>query len=315
VLSRLAFSLADTQPDDVRVAVRRMLVTGRPDDAALTLIHALRRGGTTIQPGEEAMFHDALVLLGLDPGLLDGVPVGAAARPVPFRFEAATWAETDADVLGRLTGSDGGLGGSGVLGVWRAYRIPDAPTPWPPPRRCYLVETADDTAAAAVEGRFAGAHPDSPLVDAYVTGTRLTPLYRAFLDAGSLVHCGVRDPGFTVAELFDGTPGPDGRPQHLVEVAQDEADRLLGLLRAGRLVARLPCGPDALGPGCDVPLDLRTDGRWIWSDASAYYLEHYRVAPPRAFLAELRARNGSPAPPPDVLVHLARSWVRRVGLV
>lgn len=314
MLSRLAFSLADTQPDDVRFAVRGMLAAGRPDDAALTLVHALRRGGTTIQPGEEALLRDALVLLGLDPGLLDGVPVDAAARPVPFRFEP-TGQEADVDVLGRLTSSDGGPGGAGVLGVWRAYRFPDAPSPWPPPRRCYLVETVDDAAVEAVEACFVGTHLEAPLVDAYVTGTQLPPLYRALLDVGSLVHCGVPDPGFTVAELFDGAPGPDGRPQHLIEVAQDEVDRLLGVLRAGRLVARPPCGRDVLGPGRDVPLDLRTDGRWIWSDASAYYLERYRIAPPRAFLAELRSRNGSPASPPDVLVHLAKSWVRRVGLI
>jgi hypothetical protein len=184
--------------------------------------------------------------------------------------------------------------------------------------------------------------PDAPLVEAYVTGTDLPPFHRALLEVGSLLHHDVRDPDFTMAELFDGEPGPDGRPQDVVEVDAQESERLLELLRAGKPVLTLPRGRDLFGDpaaaregagegggedagegdgdpvgrptGTDVPLDLRTDGRWIWSEASAYYLERYGFAPSRAFLTELRSRTGAPAPPSDVLVHLAREWLRQAGL-
>jgi hypothetical protein len=59
-------------------------------------------------------------------------------------------------------------------------------------------------------------------------------------------------------------------------------------LTAGAVVLVAPAGADdILDPSRRgvVPLTLRTDGAWIWSDASAYYLTEHALAAPAEFLA------------------------------
>src|SRR5262249_12672004 len=43
--------------------------------------------------------------------------------------------------------------------------------------------------------------------------------------------------------------------------------------------------------GQTVPNTFRTDGRWIWSDAAAYYLHRYGLAPDPGLLAYIRERE------------------------
>jgi hypothetical protein len=45
-----------------------------------------------------------------------------------------------------------------------------------------------------------------------------------------------------------------------------------------------------------VPLGYRTDGRWVWSEATAYYLATYGLSPDSRLLADIRA-NGYRVPP------------------
>ncbi len=56
-----------------------------------------------------------------------------------------------------------------------------------------------------------------------------------------------------------------------------------------------------------VPLSFRTDGTWVWSDATAYYLATFGIAPELEFLCHLeqRAADGPPAVPDDVAVAAA----------
>lgn len=110
-----------------------------------------------------------------------------------------------------------------------------------------------------------------------------------------------------VARVFDGHR--DGRPwfapEHPVIVDRGERDALLALLRSGSIVvhAAQPLRDDLGGLDAVVPADLRSDGRWIWSDAAAYYLDHHRIAPDPELVAHLRAAG--PAAPID-----AETWRR-----
>jgi hypothetical protein len=114
--------------------------------------------------------------------------------------------------------------------------------------------------------------------------------------------------------VFDGVD-PDRGPWFTTNrpvVADDaERDRLLTALRTAEIITWSSTWMvDVLNPerGDVVPLHLRTDGRWVWSDAVAYYLEQYGLAPDPDLVARLSA--GGRAEPLDevglhrVLVHL-----------
>jgi hypothetical protein len=48
---------------------------------------------------------------------------------------------------------------------------------------------------------------------------------------------------------------------------------------------------DVIDPsrGGVVPMNVRTDGAWIWTDATTYYLERYNLMPDPGLLRHIRA--------------------------
>ena len=59
-----------------------------------------------------------------------------------------------------------------------------------------------------------------------------------------------------------------------------------------------------------VPMGCRTDGSWVWSDATAYYLGTHGIAPPAEFLGHIRAAGYRAEPPGSVGTALALAAVR-----
>ena|SRR5579859_7860872 len=51
--------------------------------------------------------------------------------------------------------------------------------------------------------------------------------------------------------------------------------------------------PDVFAPelGAVVPMSLRSDGEWVWSDAHAYYMENYGLVTDEDLLAHIRAQS------------------------
>ena len=99
---------------------------------------------------------------------------------------------------------------------------------------------------------------------------------------------------FLRARVFDGA-GPDGEPM-VARLSLDhrERDAVLRFLRDGRLVLSARSRtPDLLDPERPprVPAAFRTDGRWIWAEAVAYYLKRWGMAPEERFLEYIRARR------------------------
>jgi hypothetical protein len=111
--------------------------------------------------------------------------------------------------------------------------------------------------------------------------------------------------GFRMARVLD-EPTPEGQPW--VDPARgrvtdvEERRRLLGYLLSGRVIFDAAAfGTDLLEPrrmGA-VPIVFRTDGRWIWSDAVAFYLRWHLVPPEPDFLEHIRAADYRPAPVDD----------------
>lgn len=312
---RLTASLADLLPDDVVLQAYRAVAADRLQDAVSAVGFAVLRVRPPLTEAELDVLDECLDELGLRHRAFDDLEPSGAGRELPFTFHtgpgAREAAEVDDAVLPLLRDVDG------VLGAWCAWRYPEGGTAWPPPRPWVVVETRDHTALLAVVTRLHGPDrpvpgPADPVVEAYVTGHEPSPTQLHVQYFGELNQVSVPVPPIAFGDLFDGPPGPDLTPTEVERVPDDEARRLLARLRAGRLVVSLPePGLDVIDRrrGDAVPRSLWTDGRWVWSEGTHYYLERYRIAPPRALLAHLRSDPVQPLT--DVAVHLVLLWLRR----
>ncbi|HEX6872778.1 MAG TPA: hypothetical protein VF163_16905 [Micromonosporaceae bacterium] len=114
-----------------------------------------------------------------------------------------------------------------------------------------------------------------------------------------------------VARLFD-RQTPDGRPwfspNRLRIVEPHRRERVAAYLERGRLVLRAAgqmADPLVAGGPPVVPLHYRTDGRWVWPQALAYYLRQRGMAPELELLCRIEASGG--LPPEPVSEDLARA--------
>ncbi|MBW8481436.1 TNT domain-containing protein [Actinomadura sp. PM05-2] len=108
-----------------------------------------------------------------------------------------------------------------------------------------------------------------------------------------------RAEGVRRARVFDHV-GPDGDDPSVTRpaVPDEEVRKVLDYLWSAPvvLVAR-STGPDQMDPGRGdlVPLTVRTDGRWTWTGAVAYYLAEHGVPPEPDLVEHIRA-NGHTVP-------------------
>jgi hypothetical protein len=123
--------------------------------------------------------------------------------------------------------------------------------------------------------------------------------------------------GLALARVFDGER-PDGlpwfSPGRLRIVDHDRRERVAGYLAAGRLAVRVTGRTrDPLDPagGNVVPLNVLTDGVWVWPEALAHYLRGRGVAPELALLCHIEERGcRPPATVSDDAVAAAAALVR-----
>jgi hypothetical protein len=73
-----------------------------------------------------------------------------------------------------------------------------------------------------------------------------------------------------------------------------ERDSVVSYLRAAAsILSTTGKAPDIFddAAGDVVPMSLRSDGEWVWSDAHGYYLERYGMVTDQAFLEHIRQRD------------------------
>ncbi|MFF0875443.1 hypothetical protein [Micromonospora aurantiaca (nom. illeg.)] len=186
----------------------------------------------------------------------------------------------------------------GAVALWRGWRIaPEWAASVIPPAPVYVLETNGPQAvtAATVMRALAGAGIWAPLVEVYRPGDKLPPYAAGARRSGALLWAGRDTEPLRIARVFD-------------EVDDDGArfapgrERLSGTdlaLAAAYLDAGTPVlattarGPDVVEPGRGrvVPMTYRTDGRWLWPESVAYYLQAYGLAPEPDLLAHIRSRG------------------------
>ncbi|WP_433047855.1 hypothetical protein [Dactylosporangium sp. CS-033363] len=115
-------------------------------------------------------------------------------------------------------------------------------------------------------------------------------------------------PALRIAAVFDAVDD-DGSPYFSADrrrvVDPAERESLIRYLESAPIVLRAsgfevdPLDPAA---GRAVPLSYRTDGVWVWQDASAYYLRTRGCAPDDDLVAHIAARDfQAPSTVPDEL--------------
>ena len=76
--------------------------------------------------------------------------------------------------------------------------------------------------------------------------------------------------------------------------SEQERLRVAAFLSSGTaILATTATVRDALEPGRGevVPISVRSDGAWVWSDAHAYYAEQHGIAPEVDFYEHIKAQG------------------------
>jgi hypothetical protein len=70
--------------------------------------------------------------------------------------------------------------------------------------------------------------------------------------------------------------------------------------------------PDVVDPGRGkvVPMTFRTDGGWVWSDATTYYLSTYRLQPDPQLVSHIQSLNYATSAVDGVAMHRAMAALR-----
>jgi hypothetical protein len=323
----LLLRLAGTAPDDLITQCRHWLAQRRMLDIGRAVTHAVLSyripltdpdlevlAGLLTAEGADSVALSLVDVTDLDPMPLYGfaptrTPVDAATGVVAdARPDAAAPADPEDDrQLTAICASEHHLR---LRAIWRAWRYPGDGAPWPPPRRVYVVETDPNAdlvgIASDLQHRLSTVDEPDPQVEVYPFGTGAAladgtgagelPSYQRLARAyGALLWAREPDPGVQIAAVFDSVDdsGPWLAPDHAT-VAEAELANLTRYLRGGEpLLVTMARMADVVDPGRPqrVPINFRTDGFWVWSEATTYYLERYRLAPDPGLLAHIRERR------------------------
>lgn len=178
--------------------------------------------------------------------------------------------------------------------------------------RVYLVQAdgADLPAVTAAVQYALDEAGDTPRVEVFGPDTLLPRYHEEALLAATLLWSAAPGAPVRVARAFDGASaagGPWFGPRHQLVDDAEERGRLLEFLSRGEVVLTSEVRMTDLitGTAGAVPADLRSDGVWVWSEASRYYLDRHRLAVDARLAAYART-----CPPAHRLSPLDRYRVR-----
>lgn len=329
-LHRLLLRVAGWAPDDVVTSARGWLAQGRTSEAARAALGAVLADRIPVRPD------DADLLVRTLPGvpqvalLAGGVPATGEERP-GYEFAPVLPQPADAappPLVLDLTGADDAGADpadaaavraladvAAPVALWRAWRSPH-PGRGTGPVRVYLLETGGEapdlvSATAWVQDALTAAGVADAQVETYGPGVELPAYQRAARGRAALLWAAAAPADVTVARVFDSyDPATGGHfdTDHPLLSEGEEPAKVLRYLDQGRiLLATTARETDVFDTdaGAVVPGSFRTDGTWIWTDAVAYYLRTYALAPDADLLAHIRGRDHEFGEPDTVAEHRA----------
>jgi hypothetical protein len=277
-LHLLLIRLVGRIPDGAGAAGREALFADRAADLAGLLGLVVFHEGLPVLPDEEELIRALLEQFGSDASLITPELVGSL---MPSALQLTVeGSPADAQVRQAIQADED------AVGLWACSAGPAYGSPWPSPVRCYVVEASSDEGAMRLDRRlhepFATGDA-GPRIFVIGPGGAQLPDVTMVLDVAPLIWA--REPAVEIqlAPVFteldeDGRPrGAEGPP-----LTEQERDVVLAYLDSAETILRASePGADALDEEryAEVPLDLRSDGLWVWSDATGYYLTEHDVRP------------------------------------
>jgi hypothetical protein len=319
----LLLRLAGRVSDDVSARSRNLLAQGRTADLGTYVAAAVISQEVPLSQVEFDFLANVMDATADTKLPLGGIEISDVETPLRYGFTVALPDDTTA--FADAPGADEAAIETtsqlaGPRGLWRAWRLPSEGTTGRNARRVYVVE-ADESAnlvriTGDIQHALAAVGERHPQVEVYPTGTELQTYQRFARSHGQLLWSRTPDPGMRIAVLFDEvdpTQGPRFRPDHPT-IDGDELSKLLFYLRRGEpLLLTTARMRDVIDParGDAVPMSFRTDGTWIWSDATTYYLDAYQLMPDPQLAAHVRALGYNPPTIDDVARHRAMSTLKQ----
>ncbi len=312
--------IAGWVPDALVTRARAGLASGLTAEVAETVGYAVIAYGLPLTGDDRRLLATVLSEAGRDPG-----PVGRAGSGTRFGTPCVRWATAPAsgtdDHLTRAVLRE--VSTEEVRAVWRAWRSPGRPTLYPEPTPVFLIQSGRAAAdlphlTAMVQECLQHEGQPDPQVEVFREERQLTGYHRAALAVAELLWSGRGTDPVPVARVFAPVAATGG-PGHASAATLDgaERDRILSYLDSGTVVvastARLD---DVVDPGrhAVVPTGFRTDGSWVWCDATAYYLRRHGVVPEPALRQHVARHQASVAPAADLVdVHRALASLRAMS--
>ncbi|HEX6754567.1 MAG TPA: hypothetical protein VF109_01330 [Mycobacteriales bacterium] len=298
----LLYRLAGRVPDDGLAIMRTCIADGEFEEAVDLLATALNTGRLPLTEEEGLLARAALERVGEDPGLVDLSRQLEELPDPPYTFTGVPGEPDEVDLAVVEAAAPVG----GVRGLWRVQRTSSRATV-----KIRLVEASDGAdlleMAAEMQHVIAEAGEVPPRIEVITPDAELPPYHREAMAAAELVWVAPDETDPELVRVFDGADpetGPYFRPDH-PKLTGPDRDRALRYLNAGETVlASFGYMDDVVDPAAldAVPVSFRSDGRWIWTDTVAYYLERHDLAPDPGLLEHVLAAT---EPPPRL------SWVQR----
>ncbi|MEV0088380.1 hypothetical protein [Saccharopolyspora sp. NPDC050642] len=298
----LLLRFAPMLPDEVVWQARRWLVAGQWSHAVRLIAQVFREWNEPLPADTREVLLD-----GVDAAVAEAVGVLDEAfdvSVVAWDFHGADdpLSETYAAVVREYLESQ-----PGTHTAWQAWRLPEG-GPEEVARAMHLVETEGgmkpQLIAAELAERLWDAGLASPQVEVFRSDSPLDPYYHApALVAGREIFGVGPEPTIELAR-FD-------EENEEREPAGPERESQVAYLNSGEpLTEEDDLVPDLLTDSEEpvVPVTLRTDGSWIWSDLTTYYLEKHGISLPPGLRAHI-AESG-----PEARTPTRREWVAMVRM-
>jgi hypothetical protein len=282
--------LAGNAPDDLVTRCRGWLAEDYRAEFAQALAGAAASGQVRLSDDDADLLYELLTEANLSTAELDDVPTIASGYHFTHAFAAGrSGTPAEATNGGDTAAIEAAQAQGSALALWRSWRTKTDGRSPREARPVYVIETDLDADLPAVTGAVQAALQDAgeidPQVETYPIHADLPQYQRQARGASTLLWTRDPAPEMRMAVLFDGVDpqtGPFMRPDH--PTVDDDAERagLIHYLGNGRpLLVTTALMDDVVDParGRRVPMSFRTDGHWIWTDATTYYLAEHRMLP------------------------------------